>query len=289
MVKPSKPQTRFGYTPESVMLMKQAALHVRTVLGDLYEDVVIVGGLVPSLLIPNPPKDAAMHPGTMDLDLGLSLGLLDGERSAEVSDRLRKAGFASAENKDGRKMRQTWEFKIEAGGRALIDFLIGPVSAASVPGKLQNLEDDFAAFIAEGVPLAFRDKRTVTLTGKTLKGEEATRETLVCGPSAFVAMKAAAFKNRGETKDAYDLFYVINHYHSFDEIVSGFRALLKGEGDRCAIAALATLNDDFKSPSSIGCMRAAEFFLGDTKEGRDEFCADVSGVIMRFARAVAKL
>lgn len=288
MGKPSKPQTRFGYTTESVALMKQAALHVRTVLGDLYADVVIVGGLVPSLLIPNPPKDVAVHPGTMDLDLGLSLGLLDGERYTEVSDRLRKAGFAPAENKDGRKIRQTWEFKIEGGGRALIDFLIGPVSAASVPGRLQNLEDDFAAFIAEGVPLAFRDKRSITLTGKTLKAEEATREALVCGPSAFVAMKAAAFKNRGEAKDAYDLFYLVNHYQPFDEIVLGFRGLLKGEGHRCTVDALATLNDDFKSPGSIGCMRAADFFLGDEKDGRDEFHADVSGVVMRFTRAVAK-
>ena len=288
MGKPSKPQTRFGYMPESVALMKQAALHVRTVLGDLYQDVVIVGGLVPSLLMPNPPKGVPAPPGTMDLDLGLSLGLLDGERYTEVSDRLRKAGFAAAANKDGRQMRQTWEFKIDGGGRVLIDFLIGPVSAASVPGKLQNLEDDFAAFIAEGVPLAFRDKRTVTLSGKTLKGEEATRETLVCGPSAFVAMKAAAFKNRGEPKDAFDLFYVLNYYQPFEEIVTGFRGLLKGDGARCAVDAFETVKTDFKTAGTVGCMRAADFVLGEEKQGRDEFCADVSGVVTRFATATAK-
>lgn len=31
-------------------------------------------------------------------------------------------------------------------------------------------------------------------------------------------MKAAAFKNRGEPKDAFDLFYVLNHYQSFEQL-----------------------------------------------------------------------
>ena len=288
MVKPTKPQMRAEYAPESVKLMQQAALHVRTVLGDLYQDVVIVGGLVPSLLVPNPPKDVIAHPGTMDLDLGLSLGLLEGERYTEVSERLRKAGFSAALNKEGRPMRQTWEYKAASGSSVLVDFLIGPVSAESVPGKLQNLEEDFAAFIAEGVPLAFRDNRVVTLTGRTLKGEAASREALVCGPSAFVAMKASAFKNRGEPKDAYDIYYVLNHYHQFDKIIVGFRELMTGDGAKCAVDALATLREDFKTPDAVGSMRAADFFLGTDMEGRNEFCADVTGIVMRFVAGVAK-
>ena len=287
MIKPTKPQTRFEYHPQSVELMKRAALHVRTVLGDLYKDVVIVGGLVPSLLVPNPPDDTMAHPGTMDLDLGLSLGLLEEERYAEVAERLRRAGFAPAKNKDGREIRQTWEF--DAGnGRVLVDFLIGPASASSIPGKLQSLEDDFAAFIAEGVPLAFRDQRTIKLTGRTLKDEAATREAIICGPSAFVAMKAVAFKNRGEPKDAYDLFYVLRHYPHFTEIVDGYQSLLSGNGASCAAAGLATLRQDFRTPDAVGTARAVEFALGAGQQARDELRADVSGIVMRFVAEVGE-
>lgn len=43
-------------------------------LGDMMDDLVIVGGLVPSLLIDQEalPADVAPHVGTMDLDVGLT-------------------------------------------------------------------------------------------------------------------------------------------------------------------------------------------------------------------------
>jgi len=50
--------------------------------GYLLDELVVVGGLVPSLLIPEKsvPRGEDIHVGTMDLDLGLSLALLDAER-----------------------------------------------------------------------------------------------------------------------------------------------------------------------------------------------------------------
>ena len=49
---PSKPSLAAGYSPTSVQLVHAAALYIATKLGDLRDDLVIVGGLVPSLLIP---------------------------------------------------------------------------------------------------------------------------------------------------------------------------------------------------------------------------------------------
>ena len=34
----------------------------------------------------------------------------------------------------------------------------------------------------------------------------------MCGPGAYVVLKALAFRGRGEPKDAYDLFYVLRNY-----------------------------------------------------------------------------
>ena len=167
MAKPPKPRTRAEYASESVELMRSAALHVMTVLGDLYADVVIVGGLVPSLLVPSPSEGVEAHPGTLDLDLGLSLGVLEEERYTKIAERLRSAGFAPAKYEDGRAMRQTWQFG-SGTGRVLVDFLIGVASDESKPGRLQNLQANFAAFIVEGVPLAFRDKRSISISGRTL-------------------------------------------------------------------------------------------------------------------------
>lgn len=50
-----------------------------TKLGDLMDELVVVGGLVPSLLIPPDelPEGADAHVGTLDLDVGRTLTLLD--------------------------------------------------------------------------------------------------------------------------------------------------------------------------------------------------------------------
>jgi len=58
---------------EQVELVRATCLYVATRLGDLMDDVVVVGGLVPSLLIDQAalPEGTPAHVGTMDLDVGL--------------------------------------------------------------------------------------------------------------------------------------------------------------------------------------------------------------------------
>jgi hypothetical protein len=46
-----KPITASGYTPEHLELVRATCLYVATKLGDLMDELVIVGGLAPSLLI----------------------------------------------------------------------------------------------------------------------------------------------------------------------------------------------------------------------------------------------
>jgi hypothetical protein len=100
-----KPRHRSGYTSEETQLVRSACLTVAVTLGAYLDDVVIVGGLVPSLLIDTQraePNEADVdHPGTNDLDLGLSLAVLDDERYTEISPRLRAEGFEPDENAAG--------------------------------------------------------------------------------------------------------------------------------------------------------------------------------------------
>ena len=48
-----KPSFALDYKREDVELVRQTCLYVATKLGDLLDDFVVVGGLVPSLLIPD--------------------------------------------------------------------------------------------------------------------------------------------------------------------------------------------------------------------------------------------
>jgi hypothetical protein len=87
---PDKPTTAVGYGPEFLERARQTCLHGATVIGDLTDEIVLVGGLVPSLIVAQEslPSGAERHVGTMDVDVGLALGLLDEGRARAAS-----AGF----------------------------------------------------------------------------------------------------------------------------------------------------------------------------------------------------
>ena len=164
---------------------------------------------------------------------------------------------------------------------ARVDFLIPPISEDAVPGSIQHLESDFAAFIIPGVEMAFTDRVSVALNGRTLDDEVAQRDVRVCGPAAFVALKALAFAGRGSPKDAYDLFYVLRNFGSGPRDVARRFGLIAS--DPKAREALGILERDFLDVDAPGAVRAARFLAGDPD---DALRADVAAFVGDFLDAV---
>ena len=276
-----KPGRAWDYPGEQVELVRAACLYVATRLGDLMDDVVVIGGLVPSLLVDQTalPQETTAHVGTTDLDIGLRLALLDEGRYRGLTGRLRDAGFVQDVNEEGRPTRQRWR---APGIRSVtVDFLIPPSLATDRGGRLRDIEPDFAAIIAPGLALAFEDRRRVRIGGRTIVGERAARDVWVCGPGAFVVLKALAFRGRGENKDAYDLSYVIRNYGAgIDDVAACLRPLLPTDE---AQQAIRILRDDFLDHDGVGPRRVAEFLQGGPD---DDIQADVIGFVARLLDAV---
>ena len=276
---PDKPTTAAGYRREHVERVRATCLYLATKLGDLLDDVVVIGGLVPSLLIAQDelPVGGEAHVGTMDLDIGLTLAVLDEGRYRTLTERLRRAGFRADVNEQGNPTRQRW--KIENVEKVTVDFLIQPSLPEDTGGKLRDIEPDFAAVIAPGLHLAFQDRRKVTLSGETIMGERATREIWICGPGAYVVLKALAFSLRGENKDAYDLFYVLRNYGAgVEDIVEHLNSL---RSDPTTMEAVEILRRDFTDHDGPGPIRVAEFLTGGPG---DIIQADVVGFVDAFLR-----
>jgi len=271
---PEEPITASDYSPEMLTLVRQTCLYVATVLGDLLEDLVIVGGLVPTLLIDQESLSAGAesHVGTRDLDLGLALVLLEEGRYHEMAQRLRQAGFSQDLNERGNPTRQRW--KIDSPAKVTVDFLIQPSLPGDRAGTVRDIEPDLAAFIAPGLHLAFRDREQVTLSGLTILGEQATRQAWVCGPGAYVVLKALAVKGRGKFKDAYDLYYLVRNYgRGVADVAARLKPLLDDEKAREAVD---ILQEEFQAEDRIGPMRVALFLTAGPEE---EIRADVVGFI----------
>lgn len=274
-----KPTHASGYTSEQVAIVRATCLYVASKLGDLMDEVVVVGGLVPSLLIDQEAEAQStdLHVGTMDLDVGLALSLLNQKQYQAVAERLRRAGFERDCNENGVPTAQRW--KLAEVGDATIDFLIAESLPDDRGGQLRHLEGDFAAIILPGLELAFLDREQITLSGRTIRNEVATRDIWCCGPGAYVVLKALAFDSRGENKDAYDLYYVLRYFRDgVGSIAERIRPFLK---DPHTLKALRILRRDFLEVDSLGPRRVAEFLT----TGQDvEIQADVAGFVDAFLR-----
>lgn len=184
---PRKPPTAAYYTPRDIELVRGACLTLASHLGSFLDDLVVVGGLVPTLLIES--RDTREpHVGTKDLDLGLSLALLEESRYVELVAHLQSANFEPDMNDAGKPANHRWKHRTD---HVTVDFLIAPpADGPTSDARVKVITDNLSAVLASGLPLAFRDRKKVTLTGKTLRGEEISRDLWVCGAGSFLVLKA---------------------------------------------------------------------------------------------------
>lgn len=123
-----KPSTIEGYEGINQEIIRSSCLYVATKLGDYLDDMVVVGGLVPSLLVDQSQSRLGFEPhaGTMDLDIGLSLAILEEKRYSGISERLRDARFEPEINDNGNPSHQRWRTTFDPP--ITVDFLIPPTS-----------------------------------------------------------------------------------------------------------------------------------------------------------------
>lgn len=291
-----EPRTAADYTQEDLELVKAACLTVAENLGGLMDDIVIIGGSVPPLLIDmQRDSDELMdeweaedpvshHVGTVDLDIGFALGLLEEERYKDISEQLRHAGFEPCENEAGNAILQKWCFAEQP--RLKIDFLIPPTEDDDKGGNIKHLEGDFAAIIAPGLQLAFEKPVSVCLEGETLHGAEFDATLQVCAPAAFIVLKGLAIRRRAKTKDEYDIFYILrNHPDGVDTIAAHFARFIDRDephGEK----ALDNLRESFKTSSSVGPVAVSRFVYGYNDYALQ---ANASAFVLQFTEAVERL
>ena len=277
-----KPITSLDYRPEHLAHVYSTCLYAATRLGDFLDDIVIIGGLVPSLLVNQTERiwDTNSHIGTLDLDVGLALPLLDDKRYRNFNEGLQDAGFRPDTAESGNPSHQRWRTGFNPP--VTIDFLIPPSAEDDKGGSLRHMLPEFAAFITPGLQTAFTDRQEVTLEGLTPAGEQARREMWVCGSGAFTVLKALAFGHRGSEKDAYDMAYVW-YGIGIEHIARCLEPLL---GDPDVERALDIIRENFTSLDNTGPRRAADFL---TEGPYDEIRADTVGFATTLLSLLSRL
>lgn len=278
-----KPLYATDYSPQQVDRTVRALLQVAVALGDDLPHVVLVGGLVPLFLVDQAEaatRDEA-HVGSADVDVALHFALLDEDRYDALAGRLAASRFEPDENAQGNPTPQRWRYGPAPSVK--VDFLIDETETDDGTwDRVLHLGDGLAAVRALGLALAFDDAVKHELDGDTLDGAHARRTIRVCGPGAFVVLKALAFRNRAARKDAYDLAYVLRNVQGGPEHVAD--RLVPFRNHPAVQRALTLLAEDFGEERATGPVAASLFRYADELD--DEYIADVVGSVGLLLRGV---
>lgn len=220
-----KPKHQGGYTALHAELCERTLVTLLRGLGPWKAGVYLAGGLVPRYLIarrPQAQQGVPPHAGTTDVDLVLDLQVLASvEAYRRLEQNLKALGFVRGTNDEGRVQHFSWRKPVGEGITVVVDLLCD--ADLGEGGQIAELpgERRLSALKIPGAHLVVEDHIQVELTASLLDERGVATETVrVANVVPFVVLKALAYEDRFEEKDAYDLVYCLMHYGSGPEDVA---------------------------------------------------------------------
>lgn len=241
---------------------KQAAYAVLgeivNILNEFEEDIRIIGGWVPSLVFPD-----GEHIGSIDVDVLLNQeNIKKAESYLTIKRILLKNGYQKHPEKFF-----TFVKSVTVDGVSYdvdVDFLSGKYGGDG--GNVSKHVDGIKTLPATGGNFAFEfPAYDVTIQYTRPDGALDTGHVKVISVVPYLVMKAAAL-GRGKPKDAYDIYYTVDHFEG------GVRALAEEfmpYKDKTLVKEMAQkLNEKFASYRHAGPVDIVSFLSIDDVEER---------------------
>jgi len=256
---------RTDYTAEAVEAARSVMLELSRILGEYQDDMVIVGGWVPELLIEKAPR---AHIGSLDVDIALNHRTLREVGYKTILQLLLSHGYRQSE--------QPFIFfrTVQIGARQIdveVDFLAGEYSGTTRGHRTQRVQD-MRPRKARGCDLALSLATEIRVSGTLPGGAKDIATLRVASIVPFLVMKAMALASRLMEKDAWDIYYCIRYYPGgIDKLVDEFKPHLS---NKLVQEALANIAEKFASPEHVGPVHVADFEDVATLEDRAIFQRD---------------
>ena len=254
--------TRRDYNVEQVAAAKSVLLEVMLVLGEYREHLVVVGGWVPELLIPDPRQ---RHIGSIDVDVALDHRRLTDDAYRSIRQLLIDRGFTQDE-------RQPFIFRRLVGSITVeLDLLSGEYGGTGAGRRHQRVLDTHLRK-ARGCDIAFMAPRSLRLEGVLPDGARDAVDLQVASIAAFLCMKGMALDARLKEKDAWDIDYCVREFPGgMDALVEELRPLT---GHGLVREALHKIHAHFASPQHRGPRHVADFEAITDREERERIARD---------------
>lgn len=259
--------TRSDYPRDAVEICLSVLVEFMTIVGAYKEDVVLIGGWVPYFLFEKHKED---HAGSLDIDVALDFRHIDSEGYKSILRLLKERGYAEG------AQPFIYHRKVQtAGGREVtvdLNFLAGEYGGTGKSRRTQNVQD-IKARKARGCDVAF--EHTISINLKKIMPDNAVNEVniKVAGVIPFLVMKGMALWDRYKEKDAYDIYFTIQHY---PEGIEGLAGTFKPYMSNSLIQeGLAKIKEKFKTIASPGPVWVVNFLEIDDPEEKAGIQRDV--------------
>ena len=223
-------------------------LELVRILGEYREEIVLVGGWIPSLILPQPDDPSEQHCGSLDVDLALNHQKIPAAGYETIHKLLVGHGYEQMGEQPFQYVRTVGKFRVR------VDLLAGEYGGTGKKRRTQRIQD-VRPRKARGCDLAFVIGPTnVEIEGKLPDGAKDRVAVPVASAVPFLVMKAIAMRDRLKRKDAYDIWYLLAHYPN--DLIEEIRA----NADHGLVKeALAILAEKFESIGHVGPKHVADF------------------------------
>lgn len=271
----AKPATFDGYSDQYTSDCERVLVTLLRGLGPWKDSVYLVGGLTPRYLVKARPPVVPAHAGTMDVDIVIDLQILaNTDAYHTLEENLKKMGFERAENDRQQKLCWRWQARTEHGALMVLEFLADAPEIAG--GRVQPLPTS-GAISAINIPhssIVFDLYEVTEIEAELLGGDGIAVEKIKhANLISFSCLKAFAFDQRFERKDAHDLIYCLEHAAGgADAVARAFRQALDGKHSDVVKNALDLLRVRFAQVGETegyrkdGPVAVAKFEFGEGDE-----------------------
>jgi len=270
-----KPDNLDGYDKRVTENCEQVLVTLLRGFGPWKNSVYLIGGLTPRYLVPDRPPKVPPHAGTGDVDIVVELQMLNEINAyCTLEENLKRLEFERAENSRGAKVSWRWRAQVEGGVPVILELLADNPEASG--GKVQELPTDgnVSALNIPHSSMVFDHHKTKEVTAELLGEDGTATETIrYADIVSFTCLKAYAFNDRFERKDAHDLTYCIEYVPGgLGAVVDAFRTAREGKHSDVINEVFEILrkrfvdDDQTKGYQKDGPVAVAKFELGESNE-----------------------
>ncbi len=258
----SEPSVANDYDDRGARAAHAVLVELGLVLGAHRDAIVIIGGTVPSLLLPDAEPG---HIGSLDVDLDLDPEKLADHGYADLIEKLDAAGYQR--NVEGLKpfqLRRSVDLRDGGEPIAVIVDLLMPKGARTRRNR-PRLVDRLRVQETDGGEIALRHNLKFLIAGTMPDGRRNEVEMLVASIPALLVMKGYALVQRDKKKDAYDIYFCIrNHKDGIGSLAAECAKLLD---DQVAREGFANIAGKFGSEDAFGPQTVRMFVEGSNALG----------------------